>query len=340
MAASLLAPTVALAAEAKPLNLQTSPLPISLSTPPGKAVSADLKVKQNSGSDARLKVSLMKFSAFGEEGKPRLIEREPGDDYFDWVRFDKTNFAAPNNVWQTVKMTINVPKTAAFGYYYAVVFSRVGDDTKKGERTTAFNGGTAVLVLLNAESPNAKRELSVVSFASKHRIYEFLPGHLDVKFENTGNVHSVPKGSVFIMKGKKQVAVLNVNAESGNILPKTKRTYPVLWPDGFPVWKEANENGKVKLDAKGQPVRELTWDLKDLAKFRLGKYTAHLFAVYDDGKGRDVPLEAEVSFWVIPWRILLVVLAVVALVAFGAWVMLRGAWRGARRIGGRGRRRS
>src|SRR2546428_381371 len=109
---------VVLAADSRPLNLITSPLPINLVAEPGKSVSTDLKVKQNSGQDEKLKVSLMKFAAFGDEGKPRLLDRSPGDDYFDWVKLDKTTFDAPNNVWQTVKMTIDVPKTAAFGYYY------------------------------------------------------------------------------------------------------------------------------------------------------------------------------------------------------------------------------
>ncbi len=334
----LLVPAVAKAAESKPLILQTSPLPINLATKPGTSVSADLRVKQNGGETERLKVSLMKFAAFGEEGKPRLVDREPGDDYFDWVKFDKTQFQAPSNVWQTVHMTINVPKTAAFGYYYAVVFSRVGDDVRQDARTNAINGGSAVLVLLDARSANAKRELQLVSFTSKHRVYEFLPAAFEMKLSNTGNVHAVPHGDIFITKGSKQLAALPVNAQQGNILPDSKRIYPMEWADGFPVYEPVTENGKVKLDKDGKQIRKLKWDWTQLPKVRMGKYTAHLFAVYDDGQ-RDVAMEAEVSFWVIPWRFLLVLLLVVALVGFGIYASLRGAWRGAARFGRRRGRR-
>jgi hypothetical protein len=344
LALSGLAPVVALAASPagevprEPLSLQTSPLPINLSVDPGKSVTTELKVKQNGSQGARLKVSLMKFEAFGEEGKPRILDREPGDDYFDWVKFDRPVFDAPPNVWQTVKMTINTPKTAAFGYYYAAVFSRVGDDEKPDGRANAISGATATLVLLDAKSPNAKRVLDLGSLTSKHRIYEFLPAEFDVRLTNRGNVHAVPQGNVFITKGGKEVGILSFNAAGGAILPDSNRVYPAMWDSGFPVYKEVVENEKVKVDSKGRQVKKLTWDWTQANKFRMGKYKAHLFAIYDDGH-RDVPIEAELTFWVIPWRFLLVVLVVLVLVGFGTYMIVRGslrsAMRGWRRFGRR-----
>jgi hypothetical protein len=308
------------AADSKPLNLITSPLPINLVVDPGKSVTTDLRVKQASGGDERLKVGLMKFAAFGDEGKPKLLDRAPGDDYFDWVTFDKTTFAAPNNVWQTVKMTITVPKTAAFGYYYAVVFSREGDDARQTGNTNAINGGSAVLVLLDAHVAGAKRQVALDTVTSDHNVYEFLPASFSVALRNTGNVHVIPHGNIFIMKGKKQIATLSLNEEQGNILPGSKRIYPVDWTDGFPHFEKVVEDGKVKLDAKSKPVMHLVWgDSGSGGKvfkphLRMGHYTAHVFAVYDDG-ARDVPLEAEVSFWVLPWKLFLAaVMAVVVIV--------------------------
>lgn len=335
----LLVPVGVLAAdESKPLTLQTSPLPISLAVDPGKSVSTNLRVKQSGSETERLKVTLMKFGAFGEEGKPQLLDRQPGDDYFDWVKFDRPEFDAPPNVWQTVRMTIAVPKTAAFGYYYAVVFSRVGDDVRRSGRTNSLSGATAVLTLLDVRSPNAKRTLELTSFGAEHRIYEFLPAKFNVKLANTGNVHGVPHGNVFIMKGKKQIATLSLNGGGGSMLPNSKRIYPVSWTDGFPLYKPLEVEGKVKLDKNGKQVQQLTWDWSQANKFRMGRYTAHLFAVYDDGS-HDVPIEAVLSFWVIPWRFLLAVLVVVFLVGFGIYSslrgMLQGVKRGTRRLKGR-----
>ena len=278
----------------------------------------------------------MKFAAYGSEGKPRLVDRGPGDNYFDWVKFDKTQFDAPSNVWQTVHMTINVPKDAAFGYYYAVVFSREGDDTRQAGNTNAINGGTAVLVLLDAKVPNAVRSLQLNAFTSEHRLYEFLPAKFKVSFHNSGNVHLVPTGNIFISKGKTQVATLSINAEQGNVLPQSNRVYDSSWGDGYPHSEPVVEGGKTKIDAKNQEVDHLVWsngEGKDITPhLRMGKYTAHLFAVYDDGQ-RDVPVESEISFWVIPWRFLLALLGVALLIGFGVYGLIRGTWSGARKIG-------
>jgi hypothetical protein len=308
------------AAAAKPLNLITSPLPIDLVIDPGHSQTTDIKVKQNSGDTEKLKVSLMKFGAYGDAGKPQLLDRAPGDDYFDWVKFDKTTFDAPDNVWQTIHMTINVPKTAAFGYYYAVVFSRVGDDSRQTGNTNSINGGSAVLVLLDANVPGAKRQVAVTSITSVHNVYEFLPATFNVKLRNTGNVHVVPHGTIFIMKGKTQIAALDLNDEQGNILPSSNRIYLAEWTDGFPHYEQVVEDGKVKLDNNQKPVMKLVWgDSGSGGKLfqphiRMGHYTAHLVAVYDDGT-RDVPLEAEVSFWVIPWKLFLgLILGIIAIV--------------------------
>jgi hypothetical protein len=340
LSGNFLLPAAARAAESKPLNLVTSPLPISLSVAPGTNVTTDLRVKQSGPDTEKLKISLMKFGAFGTEGKPRLLDRAPGDDYFDWVRFDRTTFDAPSNVWQTIKMTINVPKSAAFGYYYAVVFSRAGDDQApvgESQPTAAYNGGSAVLVLMDAKVPNAKREMTLDSFTSAHRVYEFLPADFDVKFKNTGNVHMVPHGNIFIMSGKKQVATLDLNDAQGNILPGSSRVYPLQWMDGFPHFEKVTEDGKVKLDKNKKPVMHLVWSnggagaSEVTPHLRFGKYTAHLFAVYDDG-ARDVPMESTISFWVIPWRFLLAVLLVIVLIGAGVYAATRGALRGVRTI--------
>jgi hypothetical protein len=240
-------------------------------------------------------------------------------------------------------MTINLPKTAANGYYYAVTFTRAGDAVKQPGTANALAGGTAILVLLNAEVPNQKRTMDLVSFQADHRLYEFLPSSFNIKFHNTGNIHLVPNGDVFITKGSAQVATLPINAEQGNILPSSFRVYTAEWLDGWPHAEKTSKDSKILLNKKGQPVTHLVYAngapnaAAVTPHFRFGKYTAHLLAVYDNGN-RDIPIEATVSFWVIPWRFLLAVLFVALLIGFGFWAMARGAWREASRLGKKGRR--
>jgi hypothetical protein len=318
--------TTALAADG--INLTTSPLPINLSVNPGQSVSTSLRIQNAASTTQKIKVSLMKFSAYGETGKPALQDRAPGDDYFDWVSFSPSSFSAPPKQWMSVKMTIAAPKTAAFGYYYAVVFSPADQNpTGKGNK---FIGSTAILVLLDVKSPNAKRSAKVVDFKTDKKTYEFLPVSFSVRLHNDGNVHLLPAGTIYIKRGSKQVAALPFNTQHGNILPNSYRVYTTAWNDGFPVYVDKTQDGRVVLDSHDQPVKELKWDFARLPHLKFGHYTANLLAVYDNGS-RDVPMEASVSFWVVPWRIIGFVIIVGGLALIGLWSSGRNIYKKVRK---------
>lgn len=303
-----------------PLSLTTSPLPLTVKTQPGKTITADIRVKNNGTQPEKLKVELLKFHADGSTGQPQLQERGARDTYFDWVSFSETQFTADPNVWKTVKMTIKTPSSAAFGYYLAVLFSRASPNKPTGGQS-GVEGGVASLVLLDVDAPGAKREAKIASLTASRKVYEFLPADFTIKLRNDGNVHVAPTGDIFIKHGGAQVGNLQFNTQQGNILPKSSRTFTATWNDGFPSYK-------VKVDGTKES-RHLEWDFGKLQKFRIGKYSATLFAVYDDGK-RDVPVEGTVTFWVIPWRILGVALLVLLLAGAGIFMILRGIWKGVR----------
>ena len=303
------------------LQLTTSPLPISLKAKPGETIETELRIRNSGTETEKLQVGLMKFTAYGEEGKPKLEERGKDDQYFDWVKFSVTEFDAPPNEWQSIKMTITLPKSAAFGYYYAVTFSRSHPNPAADKRDTAVRGGTATLVLLEADVPSAKREAAIQEFTVGKRTYEFLPARFNLKLRNTGNVHTAPTGTIFIKRGNKQIATVDVNNTTGNILPNSTRNFEAEWADGFPVYHIKEENGQVVLK-NGKPTYDLNWDLGQLKRLRFGKYTATIVVAYDNGQ-RDIPLEATVSFWVIPWRLLIGGLVIAAFVGVGVWTTIR-----------------
>lgn len=303
-------------------NLVTSPLPINLKGKPGTIITTDIRVKNGNQKTEKLKVTLMKFSAYGEEGKPSLADREAGDDYFDWVSFSPSVFDAAPEEWMTIKMTIILPKTAAFGYYYAAIFSRAQDAPKPQAKQSVLIGSTAVLVLLEADVPNAKRAANIASFNLNKKTYEFLPADFSIKIKNTGNIHLIPTGNIFISRGGKNIATLSVNDAAGNVLPGSNRIFTASWKDGFPSYVNKEAGGKVVTDDKGKSVTSLQWDTSKINNLRFGHYTAKLLMAYDDGS-KDVPLEASISFWVIPWRILGGALVVVTLLITGLWSNLK-----------------
>jgi hypothetical protein len=51
--------------------------------------------------------------------------------------------------------------------------------------------------------------------------------------------------------------------------------------------------------------------------------------IYDNGS-RDVPMDAYVSFWVVPWRIILYVLLIILAPAIAVYLLMR--WRFKKRL--------
>jgi hypothetical protein len=295
------------------INLQISPLPIELNTKPGSSISSDLRVRNVGNKPEKLQVRLLAVSE-DDNGEVHLTNPSPTDEWVRWVSFDRQTFDAPSNQWQTVKMSVNVPKSAAFGYYFAVEYLRASEVAPQPGKAVA-RGAVATFILLNADAVGAKREAQVTNFTADKKSYEFLPATFTIKIKSAGNVHVAPHGNIFIAKGGKQVGVVDVNANRGNILPKGSRFFQSSWQDGFPVYQAKNgPDGQPLLNKKGQPQKNLKWDFSHANRLRFGHYTAHLVMVYDNGT-RDVPMEATVSFWVVPWRVIGIVIGFFALIA-------------------------
>jgi hypothetical protein len=166
------------------------------------------------------------------------------------------------------------------------------------------HGAVATFILLNAEAQGAKREAQITSFTADRKSYEFLPASFTVKVKSTGNVHIAPHGNIFITKGSKQIGSIEVNSAGGNILPGSSRYFSSSWSDGFPVYQfKTGSDGRPIADKQGQTEKSLHWDFSRANRLRFGHYTAHIVMIYDNGQ-RDVPMEASVSFWVIPWRLI------------------------------------
>ncbi len=297
------------------LNLQVSPLPILLQTTPGGSASADLRVRNAGTTPEKLKITLLSFAS-DQQGTVKLTELSPSDDQYKWAHLSQTTFDAPPGEWQTIKLTINPPKTAAFGYYYAVRYSRVQEvEPKPGE--AAYHGAVATFVLVDVKVPGAKREANIASFSADRQFYEFLPTTFNVKIQNTGNLHLSPQGSVYISQGgKNNIAVIPINDTQGNVLPNSTRTFSGSWDAGFPVYVTQHDaSGNPIKDKNGNVKKTLNWDFSKVNHLRVGHYTAKLVMVYDNGT-RDVPLTATVSFWVIPWRLIVLVIFFPALAAY------------------------
>jgi hypothetical protein len=290
------------------INLTVSPVFVSLVTDPGESVESQVRITNNSNETENLRVRLARFVT-GDDGAPRLDDVPEEDPFPQWIDFSEDSFRLAPNEAKVVRFTVAPPADAALGYYYAIVFTR-DSETQEGEVPQAvIAAAPAVPLLLEVASPDAARELQLVDFKTDKMFYEYLPTNFIVTVKNTGNIHSVPVGDIFIDSAySEDIAIVPVNRGNGNVLPGGTRSFEASWDDSF-IYREAVTEG-------GKTVYKTRYDFSKVNKFRMGKYQANVLMIYDNGE-RDVPMEASVSFWVIPWKILGGGLLILVLIVLG-----------------------
>lgn len=318
------APTVTAATPAvstpnQPFNFTVSPPSIAVETTPGVPVTVDVRIQNQSAAAEQVKATLMKFTAQSDTGLPNLRNFTKTDEFANWAQLSPTSFTAEPNVWTSVKLTITPPKDAAFGYYYAVMFSRQGTTPQAG--TANLLGSVASLVLLDVKAPGAVRKANVAEFSTKTKSVEFLPVEFTAKIHNDGNTHVGVHGTISISKGGKLVDEIKVNDSNGYILPGSTRVFTTKWTDGTPSYQIVKDsNGQPVLDGQGIIQQKLKWNNFSSNKLRFGKYDARLVMIYNDGQG-DVSTEGRLTFWVIPWRIIIPIAIVLLLGLAGVWAL-------------------
>jgi hypothetical protein len=290
-------------------SLQVSPSPLVTTVKPGQVTDLELKVRNFGTGTEQLKVEPRKFTVNKTTGEIEFDDTAL-PDIAPWVSFQPNTFSIDSGEVKTVKVHIALPKQSGFSYSFGIVISRANNQ-KITSAGRLIKGSVAVFALINVDRPGATKKLDVENFSLSQQVYEYLPAELKVTFKNVGNTIVQPYGNIFIQRGSSDttpISTLPVNSKSGYLLPDTSRLFTTEWSDGFPVYKTTQRSD-------GTESTDLTWDWSKLTDFRIGPYTAKLVAVYNDGQ-RDVAVEREVTFWVFPWKTILGIIFVLALVVF------------------------
>jgi hypothetical protein len=320
LATFFLAPKIYAQQTAPAYDVTVSPIFLDLSANPGDTITTKVRIRNNTTSPIPVKVGVEKLT--GDLNGNLSLQQAKNDYTLSWFKFDNTSVTTAPLEWTDVPFTINIPKDAAYGYYWTITFTQdtSGTNAKSG---VALTGAAGVPVLLKVNKAGAKAEAQLSQFSINNFITEYLPADFTIKVENTGNVHIKPHGSIFISDGRsKDLAVLDVNPGLGNIIPNSARIFSASWADGFIVRQPVIENGQPKVDKNGNPVETLQINWNKLTNFRIGRYTANLLLVYDNGT-RDVPMQSTITFWILPWKVILGMLATVVIVFFVVRFLLK-----------------
>ena len=295
-------------------DVTVSPIFFDLSTTPGTSVGSTIKIRNNTGNPLPIKLGVQRLS--GDLSGNLSLKADKNDYTLNWVSFSQDTFVAKPLEWTEIPFTINVPKDAAYGYYWTITFTQ--DKTSPLSRSgVTLTGAAAVPILLNVQKPGAKMQGKLVKFSTDSNFYEYPPIKFAIDFSNTGNVHFRPRGSIFVKDWLgRQLAVLDVNPGQGAILPNAGRIFENSWDDGFITVEPKTVYGQPKLDKNGKQETQLNIRWDKILDLRIGRYTATTLLVVSTPQ-RDVPYESEVSFFVFPWKVLLGTILFVAFAGVG-----------------------
>lgn len=268
--------------------LEIAPPVIYLTVNPGQTVKTQIYLRDISSGPLIVSGQANDFTAAGEDGTPKILMNndDSNNPYSmkNWVDPPASLNLVPRQI-KTMAITLNVPANASPGGHYGIIRFTATPPSLKGSGVSLSTSlGALMLLTVNGD---IKENLSVKEFSVNHngkngKVFQSGPLNFVERLQNTGNIHEQPVGQVTVkdMFGRK-LATVNVDLPPKNILPSSIRK--------FSESLDSSVIGNKKL---------------------FGKYTASLKITY--GKNKQM-LSSSLSFWVIPYKLIAIV--IVALIA-------------------------
>ncbi|RWZ78220.1 MAG: hypothetical protein EOT05_00415 [Candidatus Microsaccharimonas sossegonensis] len=259
-------------------GLQISPALVQLNGERGKSYTVQLKVLNVTGSDLSFKTTVNDFAAKDETGTPSILLDSAAKlptSIQTWVS-TIPDFTLKARQEKTLNAIITIPINAEPGGHYGVIrFSGAQPQLNGAGVGLSASAGTLFLVSV---AGNITEKVTLATFtASKNNspsaFFENGPITFTTRFQNTGNVHVQPTGTILVSDiFNNKVATLPVNSDKGNILPSSIRRF--------------------------ESVLDKKW--------LFGRYTATVTVSYGT---QGQAIVETISFWVIPYKLILIGLA-------------------------------
>jgi hypothetical protein len=277
-----------------------SPPLLELAANPGERIDATIKITNVSAGALEMTVQANDFGSKNETGEPNIIfdDIEPTPYTLKgWINLPET-FMLESKETRTVTVPIDVPQNAEPGGHYGVI-RFTGTSAENGDQQVSLSASIGSLVLLRVAG-DIQQSAAVESFYTassdfaETSFFESSPVTFVTRIRNSGNIHIKPTGTVVVkdMFGN-ETATLRMNGDPaaekdppGSILPQSVRRFDTALSD----------------------------------KMLFGRYTATMQLQYGDGK----TLERTTTFWVVPYKPILVGIVLLGIAIFGAvWGLKR-----------------
>lgn len=274
-----LLPPLTLAQETR--SFTVIPPSISHRLNPGESAEGVLRVINDSVEPLTFSLSIQDYIVEDNNGTPTFVTEGKLSNKYSaaaWIGVTPTRFTLAPKQREDLTYFIKIPQDARPGGHYAAV--TYTPDVKGNTAGSGTAVSTVVGTLMYIDVNGEIVEKASVKEFSAPGFSEYGPISLHTTIRNEGDLHIAPYGTIVVK----------------NMWGKVISTQAILSKNIFP-----------------QAVREFE-NIID-RKWMFGRYTAELQTKY--GRQNALSLSAALSFWVIPWKLILITILAVAAVILG-----------------------
>lgn len=192
----------------------------------------DLEVKNDTANSTIFKLSVLDFGSLDETGGVAFqgsIKLENKYSLASWVKLQTDALVLDAGQAQKIHVTIENKESLSPGGHYAAVMLKVADDENGGENKetqVAVNPTATSLIFVRKEGGEIFN-MNLNNQQTPHNFWS-LPSLAKLRFQNAGNVHLTPYGSISLIDPLGRVVEKGIiNEDSGIILPETFRIFNV-----------------------------------------------------------------------------------------------------------------
>lgn len=261
----------------------TPPL-FQISALPGGVWQSSVKVVNGNSYPMAVYAEVVNFTAQGERGQGRFVPVADGGEnttLAEWISVPEGPHVVLPEKTKDIPILIEFPEDAPPGGHYAAVLITTKPPESSPE-ALAVRTSQAVTALVFARIEGDVEESgSIREFRVEHTFVQTPEAEFSLRFENKGNVHLQPRGTITItnMWGTERGAIpINHQSHFGNVLPGSIRDFRFTWQS-------------------------------DLSFTDVGRYRAEVTLGYGENGVKSV--SSVTYFWVVPVKITLVTLGTI-----------------------------
>jgi len=242
------------------------------------AVSQVIKVRNESKEERTISTEVRDFIVTDNIGTPTILSDVDNSNNrwaaSSWIQVSPSTVKLKPGETKNLTLTILPPKNALPGGHYAMIVHRPDKSSSLNSTGASIQANVGTLVYITIPG-NIKQNAIIEKFTAPS-FSEFGPIDFQTTVKNSSDIHIQPVGAITIKNwfGGKTA---QLNLEPTNIFPYTTRDF---------------QNTLNK-------------------KWLFGRYSANFNAIYGTNGGL---ISATLFFWVIPWRLLILIGAAIAII--------------------------